>query len=435
MRVDQRTVVKLLLLSHTVQAFAPRKLVVTTRDAFSSVAVPSIEQVNNEVPDLDTFDREDPACLKYTDVILDSENNPPGSLTEEVVGSVFPLLWAWGRTETEEGAQMVERLLDRLEQEVSEGNQKLELNNKHYTVAVDAWGKSGHKDSAIRAEKILQKMIEMGKTNQWLAPTRVTYNSVMNAYSKQGNADRVTHILEQMEKSPTLQPNTNDYNVLLSCFAKLGKAREAEEVLKRMVDRCKLKGDRCECAPDLYSYNILLDGWAKSNERGRGKRAEAILKAVIKQSESGDLKFQPDARTYSAAICAIVRSNEKDAIARSEEILAQAESKGIEPDEYLHTAILLSYASSDAPGSAEKAEKLLDRLEVEGVSNRVAYNTVLKAWKESTAADAASRAEAILHRMEARNLADTISYTTVRFICDVAPHFVWLLFIYTFCAS
>jgi len=94
-------------------------------------------------------------------------------------------------------------------------------------------------------------------------------------------------------------------------------------------------------------------------------------------------------------------------------MLAQAESRGIVEDNYLHSALLDAYASSTSPGAAERAERLLDKLEKEGTASAVSYNTVIKAWKSSEAEDGPARAEAIVRRMEDRKLVDAFSYCTL----------------------
>jgi pentatricopeptide repeat protein len=217
-----------------------------------------------------------------------------------------------------------------------------------------------------------------------------------------------------MENDANLELTAHDYNVLLGAYARVGEARKAEDVLKRMVERCKEKGDPCGSAPDITSYNMLLDAWAKSNEKGRGQRAESILETLQKEYDNGEFAIEPDARTYAAVILAIVRSNEPLAIERAERILETALSRGIAHNEYLHSALLDAYASSTQPGFAEKAEQLLDRLEEEGLANAVIYNTVLKAWKGSNTNDESlKRMEDLLGRMEDLRFADTISYSTV----------------------
>jgi pentatricopeptide repeat protein len=417
MRIHRLSVALLLLLeawpsdAFVPSHFAPR----STQLWSSSVDAAEIADSYNELPDGSIL--EDVLCpdpLEYTNRILDTENNPPGSLTWDSVRYAVPLLVSWGKTETSEGAITVETLLDRLEAEVEAGNKLIKLSNKHYTLAIDAWGKSGREDSAENAERILLKMKEMEKLHIRFAPNRFTYNAVMNAHAKQGHTKRAAELLVVMENDANLELTAHDYNVLLGAYARVGEARKAEDVLKRMVERCKEKGDPCGSAPDITSYNMLLDAWAKSNEKGRGQRAESILEALQREYDNGEFAFEPDARTYAAAIFAIVRSNEPLAIERAEKIVETALSRGFAHDEYLHTALLDAYATSPQPGFAEKAQQLLDKLEGEGVANAVTYNTVLKAWKGNNMNDESlKRMEDLLCRMEELRFADTISYSTV----------------------
>jgi pentatricopeptide repeat protein len=417
MRIHRLAVASLLLLeAWPSDAFVPRNVAPRSTQLWSNSvdAAAEIADSYHELPDASILDDICPDPMEYTNRLLDKKNNPPGSLDWDSVRYVVPLLVSWGKAETSEGAITVETLLDRLEAEVKAGNQLIKLSNKHYSIAVDAWGKSGREDSAENAERILLKMKEMGKLNPRFAPTRFTYNAVMNAHAKQGHTKRAADLLAVMENDANLQLTTHDYNTLLGAYARVGEARNAEDVLKRMVERCKEKGDPCEFAPDIISYNMLLDAWAKSNEKGRGQRAESILEALQREYDNGVVAFEPDARTYAAAIFAIVRSNEPSATERAEIILETAQAKGIAHDEYLHSALLDAYASSTQPGSAEKAEQLLDKLEGEGVVNAVTYNTVLKAWKGSDMNDEAlKRMEDLLVRMEGLRFADTISYSTV----------------------
>jgi pentatricopeptide repeat protein len=354
--------------------------------------------------------RDTDSISQLTSFLLDDNKINPGSFSEKDLAKFFPLLLTWGKTETVEGATNVQKLLERLEKEAEAGNNLVPLDKNYYTIAVTAWGKSGHSNAANRSEMILARMEEMKKLYPSITPTRVTYNALMSNHAKNGNTKRITELLEIMENDLDLQPITNDYNMLLLAHAKLGEARQAENALKRMVDRCHEKGVDCNCQPDLISYNILLDAWSRSSEVGRGERAEAILEKLC---ESKDFDWEPDARTYSAAICAVIKSDEENTLERAERILAEAKSHEMDADVYLQSVLLDAYASSNSEGSARKAEELLERLEKKGFVNAVSYNTVIKAWKSSNGPNGLARAEKIVGRMKELGLVDTISYSTL----------------------
>lgn len=256
-------------------------------------------------------------------------------------------------------------------------------------------------------------MEKLAISNPKLSPNRVTFNVVMSAYVKQGDLPRAWDLLERMRVTPGVQPQTNDYNMLLVAYAQLGQPRKVEDIMKRMVDQCR-DDDSNASAPDLVSYNMLLDAWAKSGEVGAGERAQEILTMLQQRCLAGESSFQPDVRTFSHVANAVIRSGgASQNVAAAQNILEQAEAMGITPDVYLHSTLLDAYASSLEPGAAVKAEERLNAMEQQGMANSVAYNTVIKAWKQSPDEGAAKRAEALLRRMEDLKMADTISYTTV----------------------
>lgn len=377
---------------------------------------PAAADLHSEVPDRESRDK---GQYQYhdlrtlTDEILDKDRWAAGAIPFYELGGILPLLLSWREAETPEGADTAERLIRRVEEERDAGNEMALLNSKHYTIAVDAWARSGHESSAENALRIIDKMKEQSRQNLDVVPTRVTYNALMQAYSRQGSTEKIKEILDFMEASSDFTPTTSDYNVLLDAFAKLGEPKKAEQALNRMILRCGDEGADCPWAPDLYSYNTLLDAWARSNEAGRGARVEEILAALEERVGNGEHTLQPDVRTYSVAINAIVNSNEQNTTERAEGILSRALKSGIGPDAYLYSSLLDAYATSPSAGAAQRAEELHQKLEEAGVANTVSYNTVLKAWKCSTRDDSPTRAEALLKRMKEKGMVDTFSYCTL----------------------
>jgi hypothetical protein len=113
---------------------------------------------------------------------------------------------AWAKTKSPQGAAMVELWLNRAQQEYDSGNLRVVPTAKLYTVAVDAWAKSGEGGAAAtRAEVILQHMNQMyqkgGHDN--LKPTTGIFNAVINAWARSREKIapvRAEQILEWMEK-------------------------------------------------------------------------------------------------------------------------------------------------------------------------------------------------------------------------------------------
>lgn len=396
--------------SLSIQGFAPASKVTSTANGRNSNWGPTfaatLEDVNQGISMGSSTPSDESAfpIQEYTEILSDEVQYPTGSLPQNVVEKAYEVLVEWSKLESEEGARKVDQLIDRFEKENAEI-----LNNQHYTLAVEAWAKSGDVKAATRAEKALMRMEEIAKSNPLASPTTNAFSILVHAYANQGNASKAYSILQGMEESPNIAPSNADYSAVLAVFARDGNARKAEEILAKMVELCK-NGD-LDYAPGLNHYHMVLDSWARSNEAGGGKRARQILEALQSMAEQGELGLQPNERTYTAVMNTIVRCAKKgEKVELAEELLGLAEEKGIVPDVFLLTSTMQVYANQ---GEAEKTEQLLQQLEEEGIANSAAYNSVIKAWKGSGASDAPERAERVLERMTAINLADTIGYTTV----------------------
>lgn len=351
-------------------------------------------------------DKLEPPSIEAIKTILDESS----ALRSSTIDQVFPLMLALCRSESSDAAIIVDKLLNRLELEKEAGNENVVLTNKHYTIAIDAWGKAGHDDAPERAETLMERLKRHSESNPELEPTRVTYNALMNAHARFDDHERILALLEEMENLQDIYPTAIDYNVLLAVYARLGRPREAEQIVQRMIDRSKHLSVGDQSYPDLYSYNMLLDAWSRSNEPKRGKRAEDILNYLCDHSECN---FLPDKNTYMATVSAVIHSGEENVIQRVEWLLNKAKSAKIDADVFLESQMLDAYALSSSPGSAHKAEKHLNKLQEKGIANAVSFNTVLKAWKASNDPDCQERAECLLKEMKRLGFANTISYSTL----------------------
>ncbi|CAJ1941407.1 unnamed protein product [Cylindrotheca closterium] len=349
------------------------------------------------------------SSIEEIEQILDESSDGAGSLRSSIIDQVFPMMLSLCRSESTDAAVRVDKLLNRLEMEMNAGNENVALTNKHYTIAIVAWGKAGNADAPERAEMIMERLKRQGESSPGLKPTRVTYNALMNANAKLDNHERITALLDEMENKD-IYPATIDFNVLLSVYGRLGRPRDAEQIVQGMIDRSQQLSLGQQCYPDLYSYNMLLNAWSRSSESNRGKRAEDIINYLCDHSECS---FSPDKNTYLAAVSALVHSGEKNVIQRVERLVNKAKSTGIDSDVFLESQLLDAYASCSSPGSASKAEAHLNALQAKGIANTVSFNTVLKAWKASNDPNSQKRAEILLGRMKELGFVNTISYSTL----------------------
>ena len=73
--------------------------------------------------------------------------------------------------------------------------------------------------------------------------------------------------------------------------------------------------------PDTYTYNTLINAWAKAGERGSAARAEHVLSIMEKRYSDGYSDFKPNTRTHTSVIDAWAKSGEKGAAMRANQIL------------------------------------------------------------------------------------------------------------------
>ncbi len=74
-------------------------------------------------------------------------------------------------------------------------------------------------------------------------------------------------------------------------------AERAEQILQHMD---QLYSDRkTSIKADSYSYNTVLNAWAKSGQVGAPQRAERILTIMENKFRNGDKTLKPNTRTYT----------------------------------------------------------------------------------------------------------------------------------------
>lgn len=331
--------------------------------------------------------------------------------------SILSMLTHHSKRKTVDGAETIEKILDRLEERLdSEENLVYKLHCGHYTIAVTAWSRSGHPNSAERATRIVNRMKERN-----IELNEVTYNTWMNAYVIQNNISKVEEILKDMEEKIPNEIRVKDYNILILANARQGRAKDAEQIVKSMVDR--YSSGASLVLPDLITYSMLLDAWSKSEEEGRGVRAEKILDSIEERQISFDTTAYNNPEltisgTYVAAMRAIIHSGEHNIVERVESIYKRAVERGITPDAYVYATLLDAYATTRPTDASEKVPEILAMME-ENVTNinfegkTVVYNTALKLLKESREPNAIAKAEKLFQKMKSQGTFDEVTYGTM----------------------
>ena len=123
------------------------------------------------------------------------------------------------------------------------------------------------------------------------------------------------------------------------------------------------------CRPDLTSFNSIINAWAKSRDRDRARKAEAILHHMERQYATGRSDLRPNVITYATVINAWARSGEVDAPQKAESVLRRIDQlyqegdDGVKPDVYTFTSVIDALGRKGTVESAERAMEVLQTME------------------------------------------------------------------------
>lgn len=137
--------------------------------------------------------------------------------------------------------------------------------------------------------------------------------------------------------------------------------RRAEQILNHMDELYRAGNSGVK--PDTYTYNTLINAWAKSGEKGAAARAEHVLSVMETRYRDGDNDFKPNTRTHTSVIDAYAKSGEKGAAKRAEQILNGMQrlyEKTGDPDvrPNVHTANAVCNACAFTKIEEDRAEAL-----------------------------------------------------------------------------
>jgi hypothetical protein len=256
----------------------------------------------------------------------------PGQLikndpTTGIVKQMIVAIPCWARRRSLAAAQRAEQLLDRLLQEASwlannDSNQHPSTSNISYNISsnmacspllqitvsefnavMDAYAKIGNPQGV---QRILRRMESLthNNTNKShhhnhptvlppLRPDAFSMSILATAWAKSRTKDAAQNaeaILSYMD-SNGIVPNTVTYNAVLSAIAagnQLDKAIKAEGIVRQMKQRQELgqqQQQQQDCAPDIYTYQSLIQAWSRTSFSGAPQKAEQILQYLEEVSQ------------------------------------------------------------------------------------------------------------------------------------------------------
>ncbi len=223
-----------------------------------------------------------------------------------------------------------------------------------------------------------------------------------------------------------------------------GGGAEAEKILQVMIAKSEhlLDYDDIESleenhvVPTVKSYNHVINAWSHSNTGYGAERAEEILKSMLRKtlpakSEDADITespflstMYPDVVTFNLVLNAYARSGLPEAGMRSEIILNFMNDREVSPKSKFMTAdelklrkenlnlradvisfnsVINAYSKGCDNAGAERAQALLDQMLNEWtdeiVPNSISFSTVMQAWAKSSDPECGLQAEKVFEKL------------------------------------
>jgi len=272
-----------------------------------------------------------------------------------------------------------------------------------YNIAIKAWTRTKRgRESAEHADRILEEM-EAPKD-------LVTYSTVIAAWAASGMRShavaRAEALLQDIENTPDLEPNTIVMNSVMSTWVKSrnpAAVNRTEEILQAMEQSTS-------CPPDLFSYNTHVHALSMHSHRpGYAERASLFVEKLQRRSEKGESHLTPNLFSYNLAIDAWAKADDYDAAWNAGKILRNMiDGKGPQPDNFSFNQVLSALSKSSRPGAAQLAERLYQymiesyrlKLHKNASPDAVGATSVIVALARSGEADSAERAESLLNQLK-----------------------------------
>jgi len=244
----------------------------------------------------------------------------------------------------------------------------------------------------------------------------------MTAYAKHGYVDDTQQLLKQLQhlydesyRDADMFPNTFCFNALMEAWVNCrsidtvdaeshyqSNARQVESVLQQMVAYSKKTG-RDDCLPNLVSYNLVLDAYAKE-QVANGDPTQASRRALVILKHIKDVGFSPDTISYNCVLECLAKCAQNGS-SRSAQKWAAATAEGLVSHQ-MPLPDVISYRNLiRAAGNAERAERILKDMRCGSgnravLPDRACFNAAITQWSRSQSPHAGHRAEALCRVMK-----------------------------------
>lgn len=318
-------------------------------------------------------------------------------------------------------AQLAEDYLLQLSQ-LSQKDQGVRITSTSFNIVIKAWCRCGM-EGIHRARGLLDMMTKLYNQGHDVAPTAVTFSTVIDAYSKldKENAleavEEALHLLDRMEESPIedVEYVISCYNSMANVYIKMSEG--AGEKVRELMSRMK----NMDAVPDERMYTKCMEAYAKEGEIDV---AEAVL------GEMTEALGNPNSVSFNTLLDVLLKTNTDESMKLAEELFVKMDSIGGDsrPDVASYSMIISALSRSSTEGSEKKAVDYLRRMlrsynndhYVKAKPNSFVFNCVItmldrcnKEWAEDVMYNTLMSMENQDRQGNKSVIPDTITYNTV----------------------
>ena len=377
---------------------------------------------------------------KAQSLLFDMEKEGINPSTESFSHVVNAWAWQQGNLGHGECARMAESNLKRLLENSPDDETKL----KGYDWVLEAWSKSQEDNAPAHADRILNEMKLIKRTNKSLTstlPNSQSYTNAILAWTKSNSTEKAHRLLyeyidnfENVDTSPDEGPQLFAFNSVISAWARVGRTDKAEEVLSK-ANEIRIK--RNTLAPDIFTYNSIIHAYLK--DWNHTKSLEKILDMVGYMDKNKDEQplIRPDSFTYHCVLRAWGKIDDVDAAKYAVETIEKMHTlwesgdQSLKPDTAFYNMAINKIAKSRGIVNPQKALDVLNLIELSQFCDPdiITYTTVIECFSKSTDPAAAERSLDLFYeawqiyqeREDSKMMPNLRTYTMVILSLSKAP--------------
>ena len=294
-------------------------------------------------------------------------------------------------------------------------NMDSEKSAAHYEPVIVAWCRSSDRGAVALAQTLLGELEELydaaHERREKLRPTIAMYNAVISAYARRRNQSAAEKVLAHMKERASVDsdcplPDSVSFAILLDGLSRQESktaARKAEELLSSM------ESSSYGFRPQQSSYASVMSAIVRSKDSEAPERVMRIYERMLAASQEGageSDSLRPDVVTFGILLDMWAKSWRDEGGENAERVLREMQQNGLNPNLMNYNNAILAHARSKRANSFDRAKSLLREMEERTRDgdelvrpNTVTYSNVIMALKHSRIENKAQEAWDLLQEM------------------------------------